>query len=66
MTSDQSRGRADGTSTEANDADLLEQAQPMMGEPASATADRMGAPTSPSGPESGSPTADEIEQRQDP
>jgi hypothetical protein len=56
--------RSDGSFTEANDADVFEQAQPLAGEPAGATARRIGAPAS-SRPDTDQPTADEVEQRQE-
>lgn len=65
MTSHSVPSSSDGGSTEANEADLLEQAQPMAGEPASATARRVGAPASPSELDSDDPTPDEIEQQQE-
>lgn len=56
----------DGTSTEANEADLLEQAQPLAGEPATASIRRATAPVSPAPADDEGPTVDEIEQRQNP
>jgi hypothetical protein len=66
MTSSSVPSDFDGSSTESNDADRLEQAQPLAGESASATAPRIGAPAAASELDSEDPTTDEIEQRQEP
>jgi hypothetical protein len=65
-TSNVPRSSDDGSSVEANGADLLEQAQPAYSEPASDSLRRAAAPISPdpSGPDGS--TADQVEQAEAP
>jgi hypothetical protein len=58
----------DGTSVEANDADVLEQAQPLGAEPAGESLGRAGTATPEAPPQDdlGGSVADQVEQRQEP